>query len=93
MIKLTRDEWLLTLAAYAYEILNDPIMSDGHYDLISKYIINSNIPDYTKDSGIWIHAFSESIPDIELYISKYRELGLGTGMTHIIPNEFILDLI
>lgn len=51
----TACEWDLVIAAYAYEILDDPTMSDFTYDLLCKNLQNTNIPKFDADTGIWIN--------------------------------------
>lgn len=65
-----RNRIRLSLAAYAYEILNHPILSDNKYDQLAKIInpmvlTNNIVLDvffmgvFTPDSGIWIHQHPE----------------------------------
>ena len=60
----------LSLAAYAYELYDQPIISDNEYDQLSKSINPMIMTDnivldvffmgiFTPDSGIWIHQHPE----------------------------------
>lgn len=64
--KQTRLRIKVSLAAYAYEILNQPIMSDGDYDRLarridpSKLTGNKVLDDFFRKhfkphTGMWIH--------------------------------------
>jgi hypothetical protein len=66
----TRNRIRLSLAAYAYEILNKPIMSDADFDQLSKQIDpnqGTRRPDLDKwfrenfncHTGMWIHDHPE----------------------------------
>lgn len=52
---LTLLEWEIAVAAYAYEVLDEPIMSDFTYDLFCRLRGCSGIPGYDKDTGQWVH--------------------------------------
>jgi hypothetical protein len=66
----TRRRIRLTIAAYAYEILQRPIMSDGEFDELAKAVdlsIDTRRPDLDKwfrknfdpFTGMWIHGHPE----------------------------------
>lgn len=48
-------EWELAIAAYAYEIVDRPIMSDQTFDALAKLVLVSNIPEFSADTGQWVH--------------------------------------
>lgn len=65
-----RNRIRLATAAYAYEYLDNPIMTDGDFDTLAKKIdlsINTNRPDLDKwfkenfstDTGMWIRYHPE----------------------------------
>ncbi len=71
--EINRQTWVrirLSLAAYAYEVLSDPIMSDGEFDELAKEVdlsIDTRRPDldkwfrknYVEFSGGWIWSHPE----------------------------------
>ena len=83
-------EWGVILAAYAYEVLDEPIMSDYCFDCIAQ-IRSKNIKDYSESTGMWIHG-AIAVTGHELLIElidKYNKLGEGTAMRHIIPVQYV----
>lgn len=80
---LTLAEWFLVLAAYAYEVEDDPICSDYIFDNNAKHLpLPSNIPNFSPDTGQWIHGIEH--PDLARYVAAYRQMGVGTSPIHII---------
>lgn len=64
--KQTRLRIKISLAAYAYEVLNESIMPDGDYDRLARRIDPSKLTgnkilddffrrEYSPHTGVWIH--------------------------------------
>lgn len=53
--KLSLCEWELAIAAYAYEIVNKPIMSDRTFDTLAGLLLFSHIPNFSPDTGQWVY--------------------------------------
>lgn len=53
---MTVCEWLIVIAAYAYEILDRPIMSDMEYDLRTRALDKwmTDIPGFSPATGYWV---------------------------------------
>lgn len=77
-----RNRIKIAVAAYAYEILGDPVMTDAQYDTLARLIHPEMITGrfdldvffgtkYTPDSGIWVHQHPE--------IGLLRRLALTLG--------------
>lgn len=72
------------MAAYAYELLNESIMTDAEYDKLSSQVDTSKqtgndlldtffVEHFTKDSGMWILKHPELDKVKMLYESLYKE--------------------
>lgn len=69
--KQTRLRIRLALAAYAYEIENDPIISDAEYDKLALEV-NLDIPTHRPDLDKW---FKENFnPSTGIWIYNHPEL-------------------
>ena len=73
----------ISVAAFAYEYLNSPIMSDADFDSLSQQIdITKQTGDktldtffekyFTPDSGVWIHKHPEKNKIEYLYKEYYN---------------------
>ena len=80
-----RNRILVSVAAYAYEYLNSPIMSDSDFDALAQKIDltqdtgNKKLDDFfknnfTADSGMWIHKHPEKNKLKYLYEEYYKKL-------------------
>jgi len=78
-----RNRILVSVAAYAYEYLNSPIMSDSEFDALAQQIDvtqdtgNKNLDDFFKnnfnaDTGLWIHKHPEKSKLKYLYEEYYQ---------------------
>ena len=78
-----RNRILVSVAAYAYEYLNAPIMSDSEFDALAQQIDltqdtgNKKLDDFFKnnfiaDTGLWIHKHPEKSKLKYLYEEYYR---------------------
>ena len=78
-----RNRILVSVAAYAYEYLNAPIMSDSEFDALAQQIDltqdtgNKKLDDFfknnfTADSGMWIHKHPEKTKLEYLYKEYYN---------------------
>ena len=78
-----RNRILVSVAAYAYEYLNAPIMSDSEFDALAQQIDvtqdtgNKNLDDFFKnnfnaDTGLWIHKHPEKNKLKYLYEEYYQ---------------------
>ena len=74
----------ISVAAFAYEYLNSPIMSDAEFDSLSQQIditkqtgnktLDTFFEKYfTPDSGVWIHKHPEKNKLEYLYKEYYHE--------------------
>jgi hypothetical protein len=74
---------LVSVAAYAYEYLNSPIMSDADFDTLAQQIDvtqdtgNKKLDDFFKnnfnaDTGLWIHKHPEKSKLKYLYEEYYK---------------------
>ena len=81
--KEIRNRILVSVAAYAYEYLNSPIMSDSEFDTLAQQIDltqdtgNKKMDDFFKnnfnaDSGMWIHKHPEKNKLKYLYDNYYK---------------------
>jgi hypothetical protein len=79
----TRNRIRLAVAAYAYECMNDSIMSDAEFDELSKKIDpsfktgNRKLDNFFKkkfsaDTGMWVHMHPERHKLDYLYRSYYK---------------------
>lgn len=59
-------QWLLALAAYAYEVENDPIMSDATYDILSALSLEAG----RQHTGMWVHEMDQDHLAAVLKISR-----------------------
>jgi len=78
-----RNRILVSVAAYAYEYLNAPIMSDSEFDALAQKIDltqdtgNKKLDDFFKnnfnaDTGLWIHKHPEKTRLKYLYEEYYK---------------------
>ena len=78
-----RNRILVSVAAYAYEYLNAPIMSDSDFDALAQQIDvtqdtgNKKLDDFFKnnfnaDTGLWIHKHPEKSKLKYLYDNYYK---------------------
>ena len=78
-----RNRILVSVAAYAYEYLNAPIMSDADFDALAQQIdvtqdtgnktLDTFFEKYfTPDSGMWIHKHPEKTKLEYLYKEYYN---------------------
>ena len=78
-----RNRILVSVAAYAYEYLNAPIMSDAEFDALAQQIDvtqktgNKKLDDFFKnnfnaDTGLWIHKHPEKTRLKYLYDNYYK---------------------
>ena len=78
-----RNRILVSVAAYAYEYLNAPIMSDAEFDALAQQIDltqdtgNTKLDDFFKryfnaDTGLWIHKHPEKNKLKYLYEEYYK---------------------
>ncbi len=67
-----RNRIKIAVAAYAYEMLADPVMTDAQYDTLARSIDPKAITGridmdvffgskYSADSGIWVHQHPEKV--------------------------------
>ena len=82
--KEIRNRIKLSVAAYAYEKVNEPIMNDNEFDNLSK-LINTKIrtgkrkldkffrDNFEPDSGIWINKHPELYKIEYIYKKYYRK--------------------
>jgi hypothetical protein len=93
MIKYRLGEWQIILDAYCYEIKEDSIASDYTFDMCCKAVEEngSTIPEFDPSTGNWIHeVLKQGFGAIlERAYIRYKELGEGTSVIHLIPNEVI----
>lgn len=80
----TRRRIRIAVAAYAYEVLQDPIMSDGEYDSlaaeIDPYEDTGNavldlffLTDFSRETGSWVHKHPD-IPGLaRIYEGYYKD--------------------
>ena len=79
----TRNRIRLAVAAYAYECMNDSIMSDAEFDELSKRIDpsfktgNRKLDSFFKkrfsaDTGMWVHMHPEKHKLDYLYRTYYK---------------------
>ena len=78
-----RNRILVSVAAYAYEYLNAPIMSDAEFDALAQQIDvtqktgNKKLDNFFKnnfnaDTGLWIHKHPEKSKLKYLYEEYYK---------------------
>ena len=78
-----RNRILLSVAAWAYEFKDDPIMSDDQFDSLAKSINpnektgNRKLDNFFKkhfetDTGMWIHKHPERRKLAHIYETYYR---------------------
>ena len=78
-----RNRILVSVAAYAYEYLNAPIMSDADFDTLAQQIditkqtgnktLDTFFEKYfTPDSGMWVHKHPEKSKLKYLYEEYYK---------------------
>ena len=78
-----RNRILVSVAAYAYEYLNAPIMSDSKFDALAQQIDvtqdtgNTKLDTFFKnnfnaDTGLWIHKHPEKTKLKYLYDNYYK---------------------
>ena len=78
----TRNRILVSVAAYAYEYLDKPIMSDSEFDTLCKRIDttvdtgNAKMDIFFRncfsaDTGLWIHSHPEKVKLKYLYEQHY----------------------
>ena len=81
-----RNRIRLSLAAYAYEILDHSIMSDFEYDQLSKLINPMVMTDnivldvffmgkFSADTGMWIHEHPE-LPKLAALFNRLQAAGI-----------------
>jgi hypothetical protein len=92
-MRFTQSEWLLILAAFAYEEMDESVMSDWGYDKLSKNLKTTNIPEFDVSTGIWIHKLVDEIgrDKLEYWVRKLLVNGQGTSICWIIPKDMIID--
>ena len=80
-----RNRIKLAIAAYAYEIANDPIMSDGEFDELASAIqpqelTGAPLPDlfflesFEPHTGSWIHDHPDLPGIARLYETYYEDI-------------------
>ncbi len=73
MQNFTACEWEIIVAAFAYEILDRPTMSDFTYDMFcEKLASKTTIPGFDASSGMWIYELNLDL--VELVYEKARSL-------------------
>lgn len=79
----TKIRMVLTAAAYAYEIEDDPIMNDNTFDAMCKQVdltVDTTRPDldsffrehFDPSTGVWIHHHPE-LDKVALYVERLRK--------------------
>ncbi len=79
-----RNRIRLSIAAYAYEYEDDPIMSDGEFDNLAKSINinektgNQKLDDFFEnhfqpDTGMWIHQHPEKEKLKKIYMEYFKK--------------------
>ena len=81
-----RNRVRLSVAAYAYEYKDDPIMSDDDFDKLAKKINpeektgNRKLDNFFKkefsaDTGMWIHRHPEKNKLEQIYLNYFKKKG------------------
>ena len=81
-----RNRIRLSVAAYAYEYKDDPIMSDDDFDKLAKKINpeektgNRKLDNFFKkefsaDTGMWIHRHPEKNKLEQIYLNYFKKKG------------------
>ena len=81
-----RNRIRLSVAAYAYEYKDDPIMSDENFDKLAKEINpeektgnrkldNFFKKEFTADTGMWIHKHPERNKLEQIYLNFFKKKG------------------
>ena len=81
-----RNRIRLSVAAYAYEYKDDPIMSDDDFDKLAKQINpeektgNRKLDNFFKkefatDTGMWIHRHPERNKLEQIYLNYFKKKG------------------
>ena len=81
-----RNRIRLSVAAYAYEYKDDPIMSDDDFDKLAKKINpeektgNRKLDNFFKkefsaDTGMWIHKHPEKNKLEQIYLNYFKKKG------------------
>ena len=81
-----RNRIRLSVAAYAYEYKDDPIMSDDNFDKLAKEINpeektgNRKLDKFFKkefsaDTGMWIHRHPEKNKLEQIYLNYFKKKG------------------
>ena len=81
-----RNRIRLSVAAYAYEYKDDPIMSDDDFDKLAKKINpeektgNRKLDNFFKkefatDTGMWIHRHPERNKLEQIYLNYFKKKG------------------
>jgi len=95
-INFSSTEWQVIIAAYAYEVLDDPIMSDSTYDFLCTFIVDTaTIKDFNPSTGMWIKDLikdnSELVLLLDNAVYNSKRLGEGARAELLIPMQFITD--
>jgi len=62
---MTEFDWQVAIAAYAYEVLDDPIMTDFSYDYHCRELakMGASIPGFDDATGIWVQEMDLDLLD------------------------------
>lgn len=88
LLEFSVAELQVLAAAYAYEVLDSPIMSDRTFDLLAQSIehsISSKVGEFNPSTGQWIHEIVDGNEDEWEEFVRYCSIKAveGAGQTHL----------
>lgn len=97
-MKFREAEWDVMIAAYAYEVLDEPTLPDSTYDGFCKLLneLGTSIPGFDASTGQWIHELikdKDILSVLDIAARKTLEMGAGTSCHHVIPSEYIIGRV
>ena len=73
-------DWMYALAAYAYEILDEPLMSDSRYDGLGYVLLTqgTELPGFSAATGQWVHDMDQNeLKLVYEYAISVNEFGVN----------------
>lgn len=95
--QIRRDRIRISMFAYAYDILGEPLVSDSDYDSLAKTLDNTTSTDneimdtffkeeYVNHSGMWIHKHPQ-LERIRQLVLRYKTISKVVFSEDTHPND------
>ena len=76
---LTLCDWEMALAAYAYEVHDESIMTDYSYDILGRYALarHTELPGFGSDTGQWVYGMDQALMELLWDVAQHNRDAKG----------------